>query len=270
MKSKIFILILTFTLLVNTYTPILSYAIEQNALVANDTINNEYNQPLINSEAGLLIEVNSGNVLFAKKSNERMFPASTTKIMTAILAIENCDLDELATVSKNAIALVPSGYTNAKLVSGEKMSIRDLLYGLMLNSANEAANVIAEHISGSIEEFAKLMNSKAKELNCELDFFQSNIEGEIVNKIQSANNEFFGIIINPAVYTHTSVAIRDAICAIKLPTIEVHLSNIYAREEFRHTSLTAPACIGQITGFGASSYKLGLIALHDYLLQNQK
>ena len=86
--------------------------------------------------------------------------------MTAILALENCKLDEIATVSKNAVDLVPSGYTNAKLVPGEKMSIKDLLYGLMLNSANEAANVLGEHISGSIEEFAKLMNKKADEIGC--------------------------------------------------------------------------------------------------------
>ena len=84
--------------------------------------------------------------------------------MTAILTLENCKLDEMATVSKNALDLVPSGYTNAKLVAGEKMSIKDLLYGLMLNSANEAANVLGEHVSGSIEEFAKLMNKKAEEL----------------------------------------------------------------------------------------------------------
>ena len=74
--------------------------------------------------------------------------------------------------------------------------------------------------------------------------------------------------MNPAAYTHTSVAIRDAILAVNIPTVEIHLSNIHTREEFRKTSLTAPACIGQITGFGANSYKLGLIAITDYLLQN--
>ena len=95
-----------------------------------------------------------------------MYPASTTKIMTAILSIENCNLDDITTVSENAVKSVPSGYTNAKLVIGEKISIRDLLYGLMLNSANEAANVLAEHISGSVEEFAKLMTKKAKKLGC--------------------------------------------------------------------------------------------------------
>jgi len=120
----------------------------------------------LNSEAAILIEVESGNILYEKNSNEKMYPASTTKIMTAILAIENCNLDDKAIVSENAVALVPSGYTNAKLVPGEKMTIKDLLYALMLNSANEAANVLAEYISGSIDDFAILMTKKAEELGC--------------------------------------------------------------------------------------------------------
>ena len=100
-----------------------------------------------------------------------MYPASTTKIMTAILALEKCQLYDETTVSQKAVSSVPSGYTNARLVPGEKMTIENLLYGLMLNSANEAANVIAEHISGSIEEFAILMNQKAEELGCKNTHF---------------------------------------------------------------------------------------------------
>lgn len=95
----------------------------------------------------------------------------------------------------------------------------------------------------------------------ELDFFQSNIEGEIVNRVQESIDENFdGIIINPAAYTHTSVAIRDALAAIKIPAVEVHISNIYEREEFRHKSLTAPVVKGQISGFGAQSYELALLS----------
>ena len=97
------------------------------------------------------------------------------------------------------------------------------------------------------------------------DFYQSNIEGEIVTKIQEAKDIFDGIVINPAAYTHTSVAIRDAISGVKIPAVEIHLSNIHNREEFRKTSLIAPVCIGQISGFQADSYKLGLIAIVDYL-----
>lgn len=121
----------------------------------------------LNSEAAILIENESGNILYEKNSSERLYPASTTKIMTAILAIENCDLNETAEVSQGAVDSVPSGYTNAGLIPGEEFTVEELLYALMIASANEAANVLAEHISGSVEEFAVLMNEKAKELGCE-------------------------------------------------------------------------------------------------------
>lgn len=103
----------------------------------------------------------------------------------------------------------------------------------------------------------------AKKLNIDVEFFQSNVEGEIINKIHEKG--FDGIVINPAGYSHTSVSIRDAISAVKLPVVEVHLSNIYSREEFRHTSLIAPVCVGQISGFGADVYTLGLQALYNKL-----
>ena len=107
------------------------------------------------------------------------------------------------------------------------------------------------------------INSKLKAIaaknQIELSFFQSNIEGELVNQIQDSDS-FDGIIINPAAYTHTSVAIRDALAAIKIPAVEVHISNIYKREEFRHKSLTAAVVRGQICGFGAQSYELALLS----------
>ena len=115
-----------------------------------------------------------------------------------------------------------------------------------------------------VENFVK---EEASKLNVEVDFYQSNIEGELVDKIQEAKGNYDGIVMNPAAYTHTSVAIRDALLAVQIPTIEVHISNIHTREEFRKISLTAPACVGQITGFGINSYKLGLVALVDYLNQ---
>ena len=114
----------------------------------------------------------------------------------------------------------------------------------------------------TIENINLDLKKLSKELRVELDFKQSNIEGEIVNFIQdAAKKKHSGILINPAAYTHTSVAIRDAILATKLPTVEVHISNIYKREDFRHKSITAPVCIGQISGFGKMSYLLGLMAL---------
>ncbi|MDD4910143.1 MAG: type II 3-dehydroquinate dehydratase [Candidatus Omnitrophica bacterium] len=106
----------------------------------------------------------------------------------------------------------------------------------------------------------ELMKAAKKE-KVGLEIFQSDHEGDIVEKIGKAKKGIDGLLINPAAYTHTSVAIRDAISASGLPVVEVHLSNIYAREEFRHTSLVAPVACGQISGFGLNSYLLGLKAL---------
>lgn len=105
------------------------------------------------------------------------------------------------------------------------------------------------------------LSDMAKELKVKLSFVQSNHEGKIVDLIGEARAQYDGILINPAAYTHTSVAIRDALLAAALPAVEVHLSNIYKREEFRQHSLTAPACVGQLAGFGKDSYILGLKGL---------
>ncbi|MBN3038814.1 MAG: type II 3-dehydroquinate dehydratase [Candidatus Omnitrophica bacterium] len=112
----------------------------------------------------------------------------------------------------------------------------------------------------TLEEINKKLKALAKGKNVVLEFMHSNHEGEIVEAIGKAKDKFQAIVINPAAYTHTSVAIRDAIDAVDLPAVEVHLSNIYAREEFRHTSLIAPVAKGQICGFGVNSYLLGLEA----------
>lgn len=117
----------------------------------------------------------------------------------------------------------------------------------------------------TLEDIINEINDYAKTLGVEIETFQSNVEGEIVTSVQKAKNDCCGIVINPAAYTHTSVAIRDAIAAVGLPCVEVHLSNIHNREEFRKNSLTASVCIGQIAGFGANSYKLGLKALVDFI-----
>ena len=113
----------------------------------------------------------------------------------------------------------------------------------------------------TIDEINKDLAKTAKSKKVSLEIIQSNHEGEIVEKIGKAKGSFDGILINPAAYTHTSVAIRDAVSAVDIPTVEVHLSNIYGREEFRHTSLIAPVAKGQVSGFGKMSYILGLEAL---------
>jgi 3-dehydroquinate dehydratase-2 len=107
------------------------------------------------------------------------------------------------------------------------------------------------------------VRERAAELKVTIDFRQSNQEGELVSWIQEAKGKFEVIVINAAAYTHTSVALRDAISAVGVPTIEIHLSNIHGREEFRHKSLIAPVCRGQICGFGVKSYILGLEAAID-------
>lgn len=111
----------------------------------------------------------------------------------------------------------------------------------------------------TLEDINRLLKRLAKELGVEIVIRQSNHEGDIVDMIQNSGG-FDAIVINPAAYTHTSVAIRDAIAAVNVPVIEVHISNIYKREEFRHKSLIAPVASGQVTGFGPDSYMLGLRA----------
>lgn len=112
----------------------------------------------------------------------------------------------------------------------------------------------------TLADIEAAVRKRASQVNAEVDFRQSNGEGELVAWIQEAKGKFDVIVLNAAAYTHTSIALRDAISAVGVPTIEVHLSNIHSREEFRHRSLIAPVCRGQITGFGANSYILALEA----------
>lgn len=120
----------------------------------------------------------------------------------------------------------------------------------------------------NLEEINSLLKNYASENDIIIDFYQSNSEGEIIDYIHN-NIEASGIIINPGAFTHTSIAIRDAIAGVSLPAVEVHLSNIHAREEFRKNSFIAPVCIGQISGFNYNSYLLGLNALIVHLKEKK-
>lgn len=117
----------------------------------------------------------------------------------------------------------------------------------------------------TLDNVNELLSGLAVELGCSISICQSNSEGDLVSLIQAAANDCSGILINPAAYTHTSIAIRDAVAATGLPCVEVHLSNIHRREEFRHTSMIAPVAVGQICGFGGDSYLLGLRALFNHI-----
>ncbi|MEM9772833.1 MAG: type II 3-dehydroquinate dehydratase [Cyanobacteria bacterium P01_D01_bin.73] len=117
----------------------------------------------------------------------------------------------------------------------------------------------------TLEDINRGLENDSEVLGITIECHQSNHEGVLIDLIHSARNKFDGIVMNPGAYTHTSVAIRDAIAAVDLPLVEVHLSNIHKREEFRHHSYIAPVAVGQISGFGANSYGLGLRALVAHL-----
>ena len=122
----------------------------------------------------------------------------------------------------------------------------------------------------TLDDVGKRLKKVAAELGVQIFFFQNNTEGFLVDRIAEAKKEGIdGIVINPAAYTHTSIAIRDAIEGVKIPSVEIHISNIHARDEFRHKSMTAAVCIGQISGFGTDGYEWALRALVQYL-QNAK
>lgn len=160
----------------------------------------------------ILMESSTGKILYSKNANEKMYPASTTKVMTAILVLEKCKLTDVVTVSHNAIFSVPTGYSNANLQEGEELTVKDLLYVLLIPSANDAAFALAEHISGTVEEFSNLMNEKAIELGCKNTHFVNPNGIHDENHYSTAydlalmgqyamKNEVFRKIVSTTIYT---------------------------------------------------------------------
>ena len=135
-------------------------------------------------------------------------------------------------------------------------------------------NLLGERESGiygteNLEQVNGAILARAKELGAQCEVFQSNHEGDIIDRLHEARREFDGVVLNAGAYTHYSYAIRDAIAAIRIPCVEVHISNVHAREEFRHTSVIAPACLGVVCGFGGDSYLLALEGLVRRLSQQK-
>jgi len=129
-----------------------------------------------------------------------------------------------------------------------------------------------QHIYGpmTLDQIHEQLTASAEKNKIELEFFQSNLEGELVDRVQECLGSVDGIIINPAAYSHTSIAIADALKAVSLPVVEVHISNIYHREEFRQKSITASASTGVVTGFGAFGYHMGLMAITQIISEMQQ
>jgi 3-dehydroquinate dehydratase II len=138
-----------------------------------------------------------------------------------------------------------------------------VLHGANLNMLGRREPEIYGRLS--LDDINRILSEDAKALGVSLEILQSNHEGILIDAIHKSLDYKDGIVINPGAFTHTSIALRDAIAAVNIPTVEVHLSNIYKREEFRHHSMIAPVAIGQISGFGAESYRLGLRAIYMHL-----
>jgi len=119
----------------------------------------------------------------------------------------------------------------------------------------------------TLDDVLNLVEEYCKTLNCDVEFYQSNHEGDLIDKIHKSDAD--GIVFNAGAYTHTSIALRDAISSVKIPVVEVHISNVHSREEFRHKSMIAPVCLGQICGFGLDSYILAVNGLYRFLSKDE-
>lgn len=166
--KKLFISLVIIILFNLIYVPIANASSAPQVDADLDTVKSNL---AIYAPSALLIEKISGDILYQKEAFTPMYPASTVKMMTAILAIEKCNLDEPVTISQNAISSVPSGYTMSNIQIGEILSVRDLLYALLVPSGNDAANALAEHIAGNVPTFANMMNEKAIQLGCQNTHF---------------------------------------------------------------------------------------------------
>ncbi|MBQ7203584.1 MAG: D-alanyl-D-alanine carboxypeptidase [Eubacterium sp.] len=254
--KKVFISILTICIML---TPLSAFAAEPIKGTNSDGVQYEYlideqqelsSSPEIGCKAAFVANPETGKIFYQKNADKKMFPASTTKILTALVVLENCDLDETAVVTQKALDLVPEGYSNANMRAGEEFTVYTLLQALLIPSANEAAIALAEHVSGSIEKFADLCNKRAKELGCKnLHFVNPN--GVHSNKHYCTAHDLYLI----AAACQSFDAFREI---VSTPSFTVPATDIYKFEDrtFNNTNELIlnyspnyyPECTGIKTG----------------------
>lgn len=204
----------------------------------------------IEAEGGIVIDAGTGAVIYGKNIHETYFPASITKILTALIVIENCDLDEVVTFSQNAVYNVESGSSNMSMDTGDELTVRDCLYGLMLQSANEVANALAEHVSGTTEEFAELMNKRAKELGC-VDSNFANPSG--LNNPDHYTSAYDMALISKAAFENPTFVEIDSTTYYNIPPTKINVDGrtIYAHHAMlkKNDSRYYTGVIGGKTGY---------------------
>ena len=196
-----------------------------NTILATDINTKDYNPDNIttNSPSVILMDAKTGKILYSKNAFEQRFPASTTKLMTAILTLENCELDDVATVSHNSIFSIPVGYSHASLRENEELTIEQLLNVLLIPSANDAAIVLAEHIAGSVEDFAEMMNNKAKELGC--------LNTNFINPNGVHDEDHYSTAYDLAVIGRYAMKFDDIMRIAKVSQYTLPKTNKYDRED---------------------------------------
>ena len=222
MKKKfLFVILIFITVLGTAYRISFASELIQGTLV---TVPSQKDGPNINdldifSDCVLMMERGTGDVLYDRNGNEKMYPASTTKILTAIIVLEKCSLNKTAEVTSLALKAVPSTYTTCNIQIGEKFTVKDLLYTMLVRSANDAANVLAIHVSGSITGFAELMNQKAKEIGCASSHF-TNPSGVHEEEHYSTARDL-ALLAN---YAMKNATFRDAVLtsSYSLPATEIY------------------------------------------------
>ena len=203
-----------------------------------DTNLDNYNPDNLTTSSGsvLLMDASTGNILYSKDIFERRYPASTTKLMTAILTLENCKLTDVVTVSHNAIFSIPVGYSHASLQEGEELTVEELLNVLLIPSANDAAVALAEHIAGSVENFATMMNNKAKEIGC--------LNTHFVNPNGVHDDNHYSTAYDLALIGKYAMQFDDIMRIAKVNQYTLPTSNKYSRAVLvlRHRDRQRPAC----------------------------